>query len=302
MLKRRFYRLDEISDVTPLTKGDLLDVVERGEMQLCVWIDAIALGAIPGGKNGATSKALANLFDYRGVVGISLQQSIDSVLSPKTKMHRAIILEPDLVKNWRSVSKEHPDASLVRFSSVSLCEKPTAPFFAFASIGTQTVLSDRGIDALKDKNIFKDEHGDFSVSGLMRAFKDTDVELTTNELEISRDQLRFDLELVTEVFGLETTKDGLQSQKAIDTSDVEIHPLKIMISKAIIGNADANARTVWNLIKRDHQIDAKQIDVDSLISTMNNDEIEWFGQQDTVRITKYKTFQNLLSEVRKGKS
>ncbi len=300
MLKRRFYRLDEISDVTPLTKGDLLDVVERGEMQLCAWIDAKALGAIPDSKNGATSKALANLFDYRGVVVISPQQSIDSVLSPKTKMLRALILEPEFVKNWRSVSKEHPEASQVRFSSVSLCEKPTGPFFAFASIGTQTVLSNRGIDALKDKNILKDEHGDFSVSGLVKAFKDTDLELMTNELEISRDQLRFDLELVIKVFGLETTKEGLQSQKVVDTSDVETHPLKIMISKAIVGNADANARTVWNLIKRDHQTDTKQIDVDSLISNMNNDEIEWFGQQDTMRITKYKTFQNLLSEVRKG--
>lgn len=297
MQKRRFYRLDEINDVTTVTKGALLYAVERGELRLCAWVDAKALGVQLQGSDPNRS-ALANLFDYRGVLSLTSKQSIECVNSLKTNIKRTAIHEPEFVTNWRSASDEYPKALQVRFSEVTtLTTKPTIPFVAFASIGTQAVC---GQKARQLATAGVDEWEKEGFQGLFNALMDTDKELTTEPLEIGIDSLRFDLELVNKVFGLETIKNVVQSQRIVNTSDIETHPIKIMISKVLMGNAEANARIIWNAIKRDHQTDAKQIDVDSVISNMNNDEIEWFGQQDTERTTKYKTFQNLISEVRKG--
>lgn len=66
MEKRRFYRLDEISDVAPVTKGGLLESVDSGRLPLCAWIDARALCAPLRSR-----PVLANLFDYCGLAGIS---------------------------------------------------------------------------------------------------------------------------------------------------------------------------------------------------------------------------------------
>ncbi|WP_330960434.1 hypothetical protein [Photobacterium sp. 53610] len=299
MQKRRFYRLDEINDVTPITKGDLLHAVERGQLSLCAWVDAKVLGAQIQSKE-PSRPALANLFDYRGVLSLTSKQSIDCFLSLKVEISRTLILEPEFVSNWRSTSTDYPKAKSVRFGSVTtLPNKPLAPFVAFASIGTLAVYGQRAKQLAKAG---KDEWQKEGFSGLLDALLGTDVELAIKPLEIRFDQLRFDLETVNKVFGLEAAKNAPQSPNVVNVEGIETHPIKIMISTVLAGNREANARTIWNAIKRDHQTDAKQIDVDSLISTMNNDEIEWFGQKDAVRITKYKTFQNLIAEVRKNQN
>lgn len=299
MQKRRFYRLDEINDVTPITKGDLIHAVESGELALCAWVDAKALGAQIQSKDPSRS-ALANLFDYRGVLSLTSKQSIDCVSSLKTAISRTLILEPEFVSYWRSASTDYPKAKTVRFSSVTaLSNKPLDPFVAFASIGTQAVYGQRAKQLAKAGT---DEWQKEGFSGLFDALLDTEEELAIKPLEIRFDQLRFDLEVVNKVFGLETDKGAVQSPKVVNVEGIETHPIKIMISIVLAGNCEANARTIWNAIKRDHQTNAKQIDTDSLISTMNNDEIEWFGQKDVVRITKYKTFQNLIAEVRKSQN
>ncbi|STQ77009.1 hypothetical protein [Grimontia hollisae] len=299
MQKRRFYRLDEINDVTSITKGDLLHAVESGKLALCAWVDAKALGAQIQSKD-PNRPALANIFDYRGVLSLTSKQSIDCLSSLKTAISRTLILEPEFVSNWRSASTDYPKAKSVRFSSVTtLPDKPLDPFVAFASIGTQAVYGQRAKQLAKAG---ADEWKKEGFSGLFDALLDTDEELATKPLEIRIDQLRFDLESVNKVFGLQTANNAPQSPKIVNVEGIETHPIKIMISAVLAGNREANARTIWNAIKRDHQTDAKQIDVDSLISTMNNDEIEWFGQKNAVRITKYKTFQNLIAEVRKSQN
>lgn len=297
MQKRRFYRLDEINDVTPITKGDLLHAVERSELSLCAWVDAKALGAQIH-SNEPNRPALANLFDYRGVLSLTSKQSIDCLSSLKAAISRTQILEPEFVSNWRSASKDYPKAKTVRFSSVTtLPNKPLGPFVAFASIGTQAVYGQRVKQLAKAG---ADEWQNEGLSGLFDALLATEEELTTKPLEIQLEQLRFDLESVSKVFGLETAQNGLQSQKIVNVSDIETHPIKIMINRVLVGNRNADVRTIWNAIKRDHQSDSKDIDVDSLISNMNHDEIEWFGQEDSVRTLKYKTFKNYVSDLKKS--
>lgn len=295
MQKRRFYRLDEISDITPITKGDLLHAVERGDLSLCAWVDAKALGAQIQSKE-PNRPALANLFDYRGVLSLTSKQSIDCLSSLKTAISRTLILEPDFVANWRSVSTDYPKAKPVRFSSVTtLPNKHLDPFVAFASIGTQAVYGQRAKQFAKAG---ADEWQREGISGLFDALLATEEELAIKPLEIRLDQLRFDLEAVNKVFGLETNQSERKSQKVVDLSDIETHGIKIMISKVLFGNPDAEPRVIWNAIKRDHHTEAKEIDVDSLIYDINHDVIKWFGQGDTTKELKYKTFTNYVSTLK----
>ncbi|WP_325890883.1 hypothetical protein [Grimontia sp. NTOU-MAR1] len=299
MLKRRFYRLDEISDVTPLTNGDLLDAVETGKLRLCAWVDAKALGATKS-RTEVYPYSQIPLFDYRGVLGLSPDDSIKCIQAEEAKVDIVFILEPEKVTRWRHVSVDFPDAKQCRKNEAPpLVAQYQSTFFAFASIGTRAEFGDE-MKRLANSGV--EEQRKAGAKRLLDAFLKVDKVLEKKSLVIKPEQLRFDLNLVNRTFGLAANGHKEVAEQIVDTTGVETHPIKTMIAKVLVGNREANARTIWNAIRRDHQNDAKQIDTDSLISTMNNDEIEWFGQKDTVRITKYKTFQNLIAEVRKGQT
>ena len=68
MLKRRFYRLDEISAVTPLTKGDLLYAVEQGQLLLFAKINGKGLAYCYSKVLDGYNKTLGEIIDYDGVV------------------------------------------------------------------------------------------------------------------------------------------------------------------------------------------------------------------------------------------
>jgi hypothetical protein len=105
MQNRRFYRLDEIHDITPITKGDLLAAVEQGELSLCAWVDEKSMGAMLAAKEGHRP-ALANLFAYKGVIGLTQDQSIACIHSKTAPIRHAQILEPDHVSHWREVKND----------------------------------------------------------------------------------------------------------------------------------------------------------------------------------------------------
>ena len=47
LMKRRFLRLNEISEKTQLTQGDFLDAVSEGRLKLCAYIRAMACEVQP---------------------------------------------------------------------------------------------------------------------------------------------------------------------------------------------------------------------------------------------------------------
>ncbi|MGF1769610.1 hypothetical protein L4D06_19775 [Enterovibrio makurazakiensis] len=298
MLKRRFYRLDEISDVTPLTKGDLLYAVEQRQLLLFAKVNTKGLAYCYSKANDGFKKVLGDIFDYDGVIVLSKNDSQRAIVEPKIDLDKVLIAQPEHTKNWRLVSDVFPSAKTSGFyvaNVAPLPKLPTTPFFAVGGV----VEMPSGLEKAVKKEVEKEDKGEGFLGALemlSNAFVGMkEKQLGTVRTRVNKTDLRFDLEEVNKVFGLETTKDGLQSQKIVDTSDVETHPIKIMINRVLLGNATVDTRTIWNAIKRDHQSEVREIDVDSIISEMNNDEIEWFGQEDTVRTLKYKTFKNYVT-------
>ncbi|MFL7009795.1 hypothetical protein [Enterovibrio norvegicus] len=305
MLKRRFYRLDEISDVTPLTKGDLLYAVEQGQLLLFAKINGKGLAYCYSKVIDGYKKTLGDIFDYDGVVVLSKKDSQRASNEPKLDLDKVLIAQPELATNWRLVSDVFPSAKTSGFfvaNVAPLSKLPTKPFFAVGEV----VERPSGLEEAVKKEIERDNTGE-GFLGALELFSKAFVGMKEKQLgtvptRVNKADLRFDLKEVNKVFGLETTKDGLQSQKVVDTSDVETHPIKIMINRVLLGNATVDTRTIWNVIKRDHQADTREIDLDSLISDMNNDEIEWFGQENTVRTMKYKTFKNYVTTAKNNQN
>ncbi|OOF26045.1 hypothetical protein BZJ19_05780 [Salinivibrio proteolyticus] len=297
MQNRRFYRLDEIHDVTPITKGDLLAAVEEGLLSLCAWVDEKSMGAMLAAEEGHRP-TLANLFAYKGVLGLTQDQSIACIHSKTAPIRHALILEPDRVSHWREVKNDFPDAENGPFTRVSsLPQRPMAPFMAYGAIGTKATY---GQEARQLAQAGPEEWSRQGFSGLWDALAKTGRALEAKPLAIDADQLRFDLQAVNTALDLRPEGETGRSISAPDTGNIETHPIKIMIRKVLAGDRDAKALKVWHAIKRDHQNDAHQIDEDGLITGINHDEIEWFGRGDHINRITYKTFKNYVSDIRKS--
>ncbi|OOF00354.1 hypothetical protein [Salinivibrio sp. IB643] len=296
MQNRRFYRLDEIHDVTPITKGDLLAAVEQGELSLCAWVDEKSMGAMLAAEEGHRL-ALANLFAYKGVIGLTQDQSIACVHSKTAPIRHAQILEPDQVSHWREVKNDFPDAENGPFSRVSsLPQRPMAPFMAYGAIGTKATY---GQEARQLAQAGPEEWNRQGFSGLWDALAKTGRALEAKPLAIDTDQLRFDFQAVNAAFGLRPEGETGRSISVPDMSKIETNPFKIMIRKVLAGDRDADALKVWYAVRRDHENNAHQIDEDGIISEINRDDIKWFGRGDKMRRLSYKTFCNYVSAVRK---
>ncbi|OEE59350.1 hypothetical protein A1OS_20960 [Enterovibrio norvegicus] len=305
MLKRRFYRLDEISDVTPLTKGDLLNAIERGELQLCAWIDVKSLGVVDTKSKGAS---LGNLFDYRGIIGLSPESSVKSVQSEKTKLDLVYIFEPEFVVNWRDASKAYPKANYSRFNKLSTSsEQPQKPFFAFASIGTKTVFGER------IKNIVKagaEEQRNVGVEGFINAMLETEQELVRLPIEIEKDQLRFDLALVNKVFGLETVNKERQNSTSDNPSASQSRGRRNrvldVIERALKAHPQGDYHAIHKLIRDEHNehenkadFSAKTYDIDEVIQSIDSDVITWRTKSGDVKEMSRKYFEDSISNIRK---
>ncbi|KXF80329.1 hypothetical protein [Enterovibrio coralii] len=128
MQKRRFYRLDEISDVSTVTKGDLLEAIDNDKLSLCALIEGKSLGYFH------MSNVLANVFDYKGVVRLSLEVTKKLLTEGKADTNIVSILEPEKIENWRRVEVAYPDVSTERFEQVLAFTPPETPIRAYASI------------------------------------------------------------------------------------------------------------------------------------------------------------------------
>ncbi|WP_028023564.1 hypothetical protein [Enterovibrio calviensis] len=306
MQKRRFYRIDEINDVTTITKGDLLHAVERSELSLCAWVDAKALGVQLKGSD-SNQPALANLFDYRGVLSLTSKQSIECVNSHKTSIERTVIHEPEFLTNWRSALVDYPKAKHVRFSRVTtMTKQPVDSFVAFASIGTAAVLGQR----LKElSKAGADEIRKEGLQGMFNAFMDTDEELAIKPLEIGFDSLRFDLLSVHKVFGLDTNQNALQSPIIVNPSVSQRRGRRNrvldVIERALKANPQGDYHTIHKMIRDEHNehenkadFSDKTFDVDEVIQKIDSEGISWRMQSGKEKPMKRKYFNDLVTKVR----
>ncbi|WP_394212288.1 hypothetical protein [Enterovibrio calviensis] len=304
MQKRRFYRLYEISDVSTVTQGDLLEAVEQGQLSLLAKIDQQDLAYSYREHKEGYKVTLGDVFDYSGLILLSKAESKRAIKESKIELLSALVAQPELAENWRKISKVFPNANQDGWYVSNIKPLDFIPDKPFHAVGSLVEMP----SGLKKAKKFVDEERkkeieDRSYSDPFDFFekamsKIDERQLAPTKVKIDKDSLRFDLVSVHKVFGLDTNQNALQSPIIVNVGDVETHPIKDLIHKVLKAKPDADYQTIWNLIKKDNRTEPRQIDKDGVISEINNDEIAWFGKNDAVKVLKYITFRNYVTKAR----
>ncbi|MFD2017409.1 hypothetical protein ACFSJQ_21210 [Vibrio olivae] len=87
-LKRRFLHLSELTDKTYLTQGDVFDAVNNHLMALC----AVTQGQNFGGYISRSERVVVSIFDYGGVVRLSMPMSKRFTVSLETHTCEDILI------------------------------------------------------------------------------------------------------------------------------------------------------------------------------------------------------------------
>jgi len=202
--KRRFIRLDEISEKTHLTKGDVLDAVESGTLRFCANIGAEKLGAIATNKQG--QRKVIGVFDYNGMVKLYTEASKKLAISNKAiAVQEIVILQPENELNWKSVPDTFKNFDSARFDySEKAFNQPNYPILAYSQISSRrtmenvvsgwantfaTALSPAKAQTLKEQFPVSNSHY-----------------LDTMSMTIQPNRLRIDLEDIAEIFGKDLLK------------------------------------------------------------------------------------------------
>ncbi|MFB9137732.1 hypothetical protein [Vibrio olivae] len=201
-LKRRFLHLSELTDKTYLTQGDVFDAVNNHLMALC----AVTQGQNFGGYISRSERVVVSIFDYGGVVRLSMPMSKRFTVSLETHTCEDIlILEPDRVYRWRSVNQAFNGVQEASFSYKNASFKqPTGPFLASTEISTDlTVNSVLGKYAGMLSRLIPNE----KTEQIANQYPDTGGQrLKIKPLSVKPEQLRIDIDDLIGVFGAESIK------------------------------------------------------------------------------------------------
>lgn len=322
--KRRFIRLEEINEKTTLTKGDILDAVDSGQLTFSSLVEAKNLGAL---IKHEESWKVAAVFDYYGMVKLigKVSKRFALKLQPNPT-ERFIIVQPENTHNWRSVSNAFGNVEESDFEYLN--EVPNQPEKVFAAYS--------GLEVVPTMNSKVGNLTDSLVGFVSKIAPEADLQeikskypktnemrLQTKSIMVESERLRLDLHDIADVFGSDSVKGfGCQPEKSVELTVkqtvqdsvtvngltkpdlvnqmVLTHPIKQIIANVLMEYSQSNSRQIWNIVKKDVEDEKKQFDRDTLIFEITSDELSYFGLGDTTKTLSYRRFQNLLSEVRKN--
>ncbi|UJF19129.1 hypothetical protein L0B53_06000 [Vibrio sp. SS-MA-C1-2] len=295
-MKRRFLYLEEIEPTVGLNQYDIQDAVLRGKLRFSALINESSLGAYFSDNN---EKKIGATFDYNGIIRLSNQDSKYYVQKNNPLTIRTFVIqEPENILNWQSITEQfgiNPLTKLQLTHNSSVV--PQKEFLATSSIqfGQNNIQKTKNhvvnffsmckqFDAMRDAKV----HPDF-----VRDDKDY---VYQEPLHLKCDQIRIDIAELRAVFNIpKATKQFVNG----DVESIETNPIIQIIERVLISYPDINAPKAWNLLRKDFNFQAKELDIDLVIYDMNADFITYFGSGDAVITQKKSTFSNHISRIRK---
>ncbi|MEZ9130976.1 hypothetical protein BCT04_02690 [Vibrio breoganii] len=291
-MKRRFIRIYEIEQKTSFTLGDILDLIENGELNYSALISSSGLGAILMRNKINTA---VSVFNYEGIVGLTSEDSREIVRNGKLPAIKFVqVKELEKVTGWDSITSYFGsiENSRVAFDPQKY-KLPMKPFWAFSKLGlgqsVGQVTKNLLVDIVKQlKPVAPKNHLPFS--------EDHKNYLQSEHLFIKESHLRIDLLDLEIATGISNAV--YPSKKENSYSNTEINPIKLIIERVFFKEPKLKSRQVWNLIRKDVNEGNRQFDIDSVVFEMTGEELHYFGLGDTTYKQSYRRFQNLVSEVR----
>ena len=195
---RRYLRLDEISEKTVLTQGDVLDAIEQERLCFCAKVNWVNLGAITMLSDQIT---LVSVFDYDGMVRLREKDSKALALSLQPHYCQwGIIQEPEKICHWRSVREVFPHIvrAKIHYSTQPFL-LPNRPFMAYFCVDSQqTVYSALGEIFHQVSGAFDSE---FVESCKQKLPREPQHQLMKHMVEIQPEWLRLEITDLVNVFG-----------------------------------------------------------------------------------------------------
>ncbi|CAH0540911.1 hypothetical protein [Vibrio marisflavi] len=292
VVKRRFIRIEEIEQKTPLTKGDVLELVENGELSFSARVNLKRLGA----QHPKENYAVCGVFDYDGIVGLYGKESVQFALKLQShEVSSVIVKQPEKVKRWGSVGTKFGEirSSLVEYRS-NFYKCPAVNFLAYVRLVHEQKLlhAVQNLGFNMANNLVRGYGQQMDAS--LKA-DDTPC-LQTKPITISPDNLRLDLEEIEALMGSAVS----QLEATIKKPQTLTHPFAQIIHRVLQEYPDIEAGDIWELIKNDVIQDGRRkYDIEAVIDEMTNDVVNWFGRGDTMNSMKYSSFRsNTLPRVR----
>ncbi|PKF78222.1 hypothetical protein CW749_16890 [Vibrio sp. vnigr-6D03] len=312
---RQYIRIDEVEKLFDLTKGQILDAVEFGDFELNVFVTANGVGGVNHNND------LLAIFDVKALVELSNSAS-RKLLDGEVRLKRFPANNILAVRNLSTANKRFPEALKGEFNSVKSTlpseeELTTVVGEITAMMPSAESFKERFHEQFKPEEFKADSQGDAFLGALngmnimLQSLGESSKLLQSGYITLKPENIRLDKEKLNQYFGLSNRKNnGLSSVLIEDPStvnetasspektglkpNIQTHPIKQIIFDVLSVYPQAKVNEVWNLIKRDSQIDSgRQFDKEGIVSEMTNDTLFYFGSEKERQVT-YDYFRKKL--------
>ncbi|MGR5361782.1 hypothetical protein ACPV54_13050 [Vibrio mediterranei] len=305
LMKRRFLRLNEISEKTQLTQGDFLDAVSEGRLKLCAYFEGERLGALQRVEEQWTVSAV---FNYQGIVRLFPDDAKTlATMFAAHKVTQVGILEPKNISLWQAVPDVFDNIKKTNVRFTDRCSvMPDAPIAAYAGLHTLPTMENTFgsiYPHLPDeiKSRFDNLNGVNFSESMSKAHR-----LYKSQVTINPEQLRADINDIVSVFGDSVLKGLTQPEVADDKPSIQpeallSHPIEKVACRILKSNIELNAREVWETMREDARQElTRTFDIDHEIIEINRENLVWQDKGSRESELSYSAFRkkNLL-KVRK---
>lgn len=294
MIKRRYIRIEEIEQKTPFTKGDILELVERGELSFSANVKSDSMGAV---HINDGIRYVYGVFHYEGIVGLTKDASKSFAESGKPQQVSLVMIKhPENILGWGTVEEKFGKVEHDRTPYIpSSINKPERIIWAYPHVG----VGKSGLQMINNMAVMLSKVAGTHEQNSNSIKEDTKDYFRSGSLKVTSDALRVDLEDLDRL--IEKLKPVIEKASVTPHfPHIETHPIKQIIERIISNHLECSSSMVWNLLRKEFESDSKRFDVDGVIFEITQDDLSYFGQGDVTKTITYRRFQNLISEVRKN--
>ncbi|MBM7037424.1 hypothetical protein [Vibrio ulleungensis] len=302
-MDRKFLHLSEIEKCFSLTKEQVLDEVEVGKLNLHAWVSTDKAFAISESNavlaqvclsghirlsNEMSKKLLVGDVQLRKLTGFTLTQLTNPIAAKEVFSHHG-------AGEFSNICGEPIDLAQTKWIALSI--NNTVPFLSAAMSAQGTIEGSSNLNALD------------SIANALSAFSSTvrngEKQLSLGYFALKPSDIRLHVGELRRHFNLTEAEIVTPSKPVIDTplsqceptlkANTLTHEIAIIQFRILEKHPKANSKTVWNIIREDVRKEEFMFDRDEVILDMGTQNMTYGNNKEM----GYRTFQNMLSDVRK---
>jgi hypothetical protein len=310
MIKKEYYRLEELAKRFDVTFDEVRYRVEAGELNLSFYVNnkKFVLGGWQNGKD-FIAFGIAN---YRGLVSIDSNKQMELIEQGSVKCQTVTLLNKNaitdllldypfktsipnkLLAEWRSKVIEQIIWDVI---PAKVCPTEHANIFKIAGQSLLNSLSDiakkQGSNANVDLGAY-DKYSDYQ-------FEFDGLEFSTKDICVTHTELVKLGVVDSSTKELESNNITAEQLPDIDQPDKRISQLTTLIERVVVANPKIKAIEVWRKLREESELDSldRKFDVEGILKDVTPNELLWESRYGNKTTVKKSTFDSKVSRIRK---